>query len=275
MRREFPLFKRGEFQLGLKKAVGRFLGPPVMDEVAILGHVMGGRVGTVIDVGAHQGFALEPFVCRGWKAYALEPDPSNREILTRRCPSAVIDPRAVAETDDEELPLFTSDVSTGISTLSPFHPSHRPTASVKTVRLDTFISEHQIRNVDFLKIDIEGYDLTALRTFPWDTHHPRAVITEFEDKKTTLLGHTVGDIARFLEEKGYVVVVSEWDPVIEYGSQHTWRRFVRFPVDLAADSWGNLIAVDPSLVPAVEKAARMSERRLRVRQAVDRIRGQG
>lgn len=260
--------------MGLRKVVGRLLGPPVMDEVLNLSYVIGGQVGIMIDVGAHQGFALEPFLARGWKAFALEPDPSNREILSRRCPAAIIDPRAVAETDGDELPLFTSDVSTGISTLSPFHPSHRPTATVQTVRLDTFISEYQIGHVDFLKIDIEGYDLAALRTFPWETHHPRAVVTEFEDKKTTLLGHRVGDIARFLEERGYVVVVSEWEPVVEYGRQHRWRRFVRFPVDLSADSWGNLIAVDHSLVSAVVRANRIAKWRLGIRQRVDRIRGQ-
>lgn len=261
--------------MGLRQLVGGVLGPPEMDEVGMVCRIIGASPGVMLDVGAHQGHSLEPFLKRGWQAFAFEPDPANRRILATRFASAVIDPRAVSETDAAKVPLFTSNVSTGISTLSPFHASHEPTATVETVRLDTYLRQAGIARVDFFKTDIEGFDLFALRTFPWQTHHPKAVVCEFEDRKTTRLGHTVRDTADFLEKQGYVVVVSEWNPIVEYGSRHTWRRFVRYPVDLTDDSWGNLIAVDPALLGETERISRSTARRLRIRQRVDRMRGKG
>jgi FkbM family methyltransferase len=255
-----------------RQIASRLLGPPDLDEVFIVFRVIGKSPGVMVDVGAHQGYALEPFLKRGWIVHAFEPDPSNRAILSSRCPAAVIDPRAVAESDNEEVPLYTSDVSTGISTLSPFHNTHTATASVRTVRLDTYLRDRKVDHVDFLKTDIEGFDLFALRTFPWESGRPKAVVCEFEDNKTKRLGHDVHETARFLQAQGYVVVVSEWEPIKEYGSRHKWRRFDRYPVELAGDSWGNLIGIEPQLLPQLERVGRFSARRLRIRQWVDRVR---
>jgi FkbM family methyltransferase len=218
----------------------------------------------MLDVGAHQGSSVIPFVEHGWTVHAFEPDPANRKILSARCPRAIIDSRAISEVDGDEVQLYTSDVSTGISTLSPFHGSHAPTLTVKTVRLDTYINQQKIKRVDFLKTDIEGFDLFALRTFPWETQHPRAIVCEFEDKKTTLLGHDVHDMARYLKEQGYSVLVSEWEPIVEYGQRHTWKRFARYPTDVAKEGWGNLIAVDPELLERVEGQGRAAANRLKI-----------
>lgn len=249
----------------LKSLARRVLPPWDLDEVGIVFHVIGGTPGTMLDVGAHQGYSAAPFLVRKWTVYAFEPDPANREILSSRFPNMTIDPRAVAEKDGEEVSLFTSDVSSGISTLSPFHNTHEATATVRTVRLDTYIREQGINQVDFLKIDTEGYDLFALRTFPWDTLHPKAVVCEFEDNKTTRLGYDVHDIARFIEQQGYSIVVSEWEPITEYGVRHTWRRFARYPTHLGSDSWGNLIAVEPSLLESIERAGQSAVKRMRIR----------
>lgn len=257
-----------------KRAAG-LLGPPYVDEVFMVSRLIGSKPGVMVDVGAHQGNSLDPFLNRGWRGYAFEPDPANRAILHTRCPRAVIDPRAVSEVDGERVALFTSDVSSGISTLSPFHHTHRPTTTVETVRLDTYIRANGIEQVDFLKIDVEGFDLAVLRTFPWRTHQPKAVVCEFEDSKTTLLGHSVHDIARYLQQQGYAVLVSEWDPIVEYGSQHNWKRFVQYPVDLASDSWGNLIAVKTSLLPRLDKVARTTQLLVGARRLIDQVRGVG
>ena len=259
--------------MGLRQLIARALGPATIDEVVLVSHVIAAEQGTMVDVGAHHGYAMDPFLRHGWTVYGFEPDPTNRQVLNSRHPEVTVDPRAVSETDGQSVSLFTSDVSTGISTLSPFHGTHAPTATVQTVRLDTFLADRGIRDVDFLKVDIEGYDLYALRSFPWDAHQPRAVVCEFEDHKTVPLGHDVHDIAKFLEQHGYKVIVSEWEPIVEYGTAHTWKRFVRYPTDISPDGWGNLIAVRPELIEATDRAGQWTIRRLRVRRWVDRLRG--
>lgn len=258
--------------MGIRHRIHRFFGGNI-EEVQIVFRAIGADPGTMFDVGAHQGSSLAPFLAHGWTVHAFEPDPSNRAILSTNYPDLQIDSRAVSDVDGEDVSLFTSDVSTGISTLSPFHPTHRPTATVKTVRLDTYIRENGVGQVDFLKTDIEGHDLIALRAFPWESHRPKAVVCEFEDNKTVRIGHDVHDMAEFLVERGYSVVVSEWEPITVYGIQHTWRRFAHYPTEVPADSWGNLIAVEPALLSKLEKVTRAAARTLPMRRRVDRLLG--
>lgn len=242
-----------------------------INEVAIVFDVIGAELGTMIDVGAHWGGCLAKFLERGWNVYAIEPDSANRAKLVANFPKAIVDARAVSEMDGDIVSLFTSDISAGISTLSPFHPTHEPTSEVRTVRLDTFIGVYGIREVDFVKTDVEGYDLLALRTFPWDKFHPKAVVCEFEDNKTNRLGYTVNDMAKFLQEKGYVVVVSEWYPIIQYGTEHRWRRFAHYPTEIPSDSWGNLIAVEPRLLEQLDRACKVAVRKDRARLKAERL----
>lgn len=203
----------------------------------------------MVDVGAHHGSTLRPFANDGWRVYAFEPDPSNREVLERNWGAAenvTIDPRAIAERDGQVVDLYVSDVSTGISALAPFHPSHRIGTQVETVRLDTYLEN--VPAVDFLKTDTEGWDLPVLRTFPWQRLKPVAVVCEFEDRKTIPLGYDFDDLAGFMQDRGYAVFVSEWYPVSEYGQRHTWRSFGAYPVRLAdADAWGNLVCVEAEM----------------------------
>lgn len=219
------------------------------------------KSGTLVDVGAHQGGSLRRFARAGWEVHAFEPDPANRAILERVAaswPRVHVDSRAITERDADEVQLFTSDVSSGISTLTPFHASHTPTTTIRTVRLDSYLVTAQ--TVTVLKTDAEGHDLPVLRTFPWDRLHPSVVICEFEDRKTIPLGYCYEDLARFLVARGYAVLVSEWWPVAHYGRRHRWRQIERFPTELADPAgWGNLIAVDPPLADhAVRIARRMS-----------------
>lgn len=228
------------------------------DEIGLLHRVLQRHGPSVmVDVGAHYGSSLRPFAYDGWRIIAVEPDPQNRAILIRRFgrkPNVEVDERAITEHDGERVTLYTSPVSTGISALTPFHPSHQATSEIETVRLDTLLAGEE--RVTFVKTDTEGWDLPVLRTFPWTRLHPLAVMCEFEDRKTVPLGHDYHDLARYLEECGYVVFTSEWYPVVQYGKRHRWRSFRRYPVPLGdARGWGNLLAVAPPLLDELELEA--------------------
>ncbi len=203
---------------------------------------------TMVDVGAHTGGSLGPFAVAGWQVYAFEPDDVNRAKLKANCTQYAhvnIDPRAVTNETTTDKPFYRSEVSTGISGLSSFHPSHKETGRVSTVTLDRFYQEQNVDRVDFLKIDTEGFDLFVLKGVPWDRVAPRMIMCEFEDRKTVPLGYSFADMANFLAAHGYDVLVSEWYPIIEYGRRHKWRRFAWYPTPLAGgdQAFGNLIAV--------------------------------
>jgi FkbM family methyltransferase len=257
----------GEYELSAIKVVLKRLISPEMrgrikhilrresfDEVELLYKLLrdSGVARVMVDVGAHHGGSLERFARDGWQVYAFEPDVQNRSLLERLCrvyPSVSIDSRAVADVSEAGRAFFSSEVSSGISGLSSFHPSHRESGRVDTVTLSEYCEKQGIKKIGFLKIDTEGYDLFVPKGVPWESVRPQVILCEFEDRKTVPLGYSFHDIAGFLAEKGYHLLISEWYPVVEYGRQHRWRRFATFPCELAdVAGWGNIIAVeDPAL----------------------------
>jgi len=249
--------KAGEKGVALRNNVAAMVGPferskrahwDETDGIARLfrGHLRGK---TMIDVGAHHGSALMPFLDVGWSIYAFEPDAKNRAELMSRLSThegknrVNVDIRAVTNKAATGISFFRSDVSTGISGLSAFHESHRESQRVDSTTLCEFIASKNLDSVDFLKIDTEGHDLFVLQGFPWERCKPQVVECEFEDSKTVPLGYTFEVIADFLVGQGYTVYVSEWHPIVRYGIRHDWRRLVKYPCSLAESTgWGNLIA---------------------------------
>jgi FkbM family methyltransferase len=203
------------------------------------------KTGFMVDVGAHFGNELAMFVDMGWSVLAFEPDNKNRVRLEERFgghPRVQIDRRAVSNKVDQGLKFFTSDVSTGISGLSAFHESHEAQQTVEATTLAAAFAEYEIERVDFLKTDIEGFDLFALRGIDWNGPTPDVIVCEFENRKTVPLGYDLPDMVEYLNARGYGITISEWFPIVDYGMNHQWKKFTSTVEDVDPTGWGNLIA---------------------------------
>lgn len=217
------------------------------DEPQIIAKIVAARPGPpdgmLVDVGAHWGAVTELFLELGWSVVAYEPDPCNREQFQQRVglnPRVQLSSAAISDTPTKSASLFTSPTSTGISTLSAFHDSHEPTTTVEVVTLREDLSAREVRRVDFLKVDIEGFDLFALKGFDW-TYAPRFVVFEFEDRKTCPLGYSLADSSLFAASHGYNLIYSVWEPIVEYGTRHRWRGLFTDPPLDSSECWGNVI----------------------------------
>lgn len=202
--------------------------------------------GNMIDVGAHFGTSAKLFLENNWNVFCYEPDPNNRKKLLanlEKYPNKIISEKAISNKINELVVFYNSDESTGISSLLPFNENHKKICEVKTSTLTKEIEENKIENVDFLKIDTEGYDFMVLQGFPWDLMKPSIIECEYEDSKTTKLGYTVKEMINFLKSKKYHIYVSEWHPIIRYGIRHEWKRFFKYEnQNINPKSWGNIIA---------------------------------
>ena len=203
--------------------------------------------GTMLDVGAHQGNVFQPFAKLGWQIHAFEPYGPLFNRLRQVYDNAEnvhLDNSAISDVDGEVVSLYASYESDGISSLTPFRESHREIDRVYTKKLSTYLEEQEINHVDFLKIDTEGHDLIALKGFPWSRMQPRLIVCEFEDRKTKLLGYRMPEMAQFLADAGYTLLVSEWHPIVHYGIAHDWRSLNQFPTCACDENaWGNLVAI--------------------------------
>jgi len=207
------------------------------------------KKGVMIDVGAAFGSVFAPYLMRNWEVFAFEPDPSTHKkkwLDWYRRENLHIFDVALSDKSGIEIPFYASTESAGVSTLNPFLDSHQLVKKVKTETLEKVISKNNIESIDFLKIDTEGHDYFVLKGFPWQLEKlkPKAIICEFEDSKTLKLGYDYKEVGNYIIKQGYAVWLSEWEPIVKYGSEHKWKSVRRFPCELEEEKgWGNFIAV--------------------------------
>lgn len=136
----------------------------------------------MVDVGACHGKLAEPLLASGWTADLFEPDPKTRTTLEQfagkygsRCR---IFGMAVSNSTVREVQFH--QAQTGLSGLgeSPFGATES-LITVPSTRLDTFYDEHNVKFVDFLKIDAEGFDFDVLASHDFNVMRPSLVMVEY------------------------------------------------------------------------------------------------
>lgn len=215
------------------------------DERYLIYDFLNFKNGVMFDVGVMDGSSFMPFLLKGWDVYAFEPDNSNHKLVSEYLKKWNLKTNLLkkAVSDVEETKTFyTSTLSSGIPSLLKFNNNQVASHEVSTIMLKSFIKTNNIDKIDFLKIDIEGYDLMALKGFDFSRFKPRVIMCEFEDKKTELLGYSTKDMSQFLTDKDYLLIYSIWHPIKEYGIQHDFKKMSIEINEVEPSDWGNMIA---------------------------------
>jgi FkbM family methyltransferase len=166
-------------------------------------------LGVCIEVGAFDGrtgsntLAFEEI---GWKTILVEPNPLLAEKIRNERPAATLFECAVgAECGEVQLAIplgaeTLASVSRDPSQISRMECSgeavDRITVPQRTI--DEIISEAGVDKIDFITIDVEGYELEALKGFDISRWHPRIVILEDNSSGTSL------EIPTWMARYGYV-----------------------------------------------------------------------
>lgn len=180
------------------------------------GAIIEERAGLVIDVGSYQGvFSLVASMRGAEKVIAFEPNPVARKLwrknleLNRVGNVPELVPFALGEREGEASlvsPKFRrASSSAQFRTADSFHDidSWVTLDRVKTVSLDSFLSGRGLSGVSAIKLDVEGFELSALRGAREILQLDRPVLL-FEALDMQRLKH----IEDFLRTVGYVVVQS-------------------------------------------------------------------
>lgn len=162
----------------------------------ILNHIKTGDV--VVDAGAFIGdhtIAYLRTVGESGKVLAFEPNPKAYECLIRNCPMAHCFNSGLG--DKEEFITIEQSENAGAS-----HLSSNTNGSISVVTLDSY----SLKRLDFFKIDVEGYELKALKGAreTISQHKPKMWI---EINKSALAKQNTKqeDIFGFLSEFGYKI----------------------------------------------------------------------
>ena len=165
----------------------------------------------VIDIGANIGWyslLLAGLAAENVDIFAFEPDPLNFELLThnielngRQCITAL--PKALAAGDGVQR-LYQHD-SNNLGRHSLLQLQDGQSVEVPTTSLDSFWEQQQLgsRVPRFIKIDIEGYELIALRGATKVLERCPAVLCEFSPDYMRQGGLDPQDLVDLLANGGF------------------------------------------------------------------------
>ena len=169
----------------------------------------------VIDVGAYDGAEVTvPFAKSGEHTiYAIEPIPDLAKKLEERSLSGVSVFNFAIDLQDGVASFFVNQ-DRQTSSLLPAVVSERwsdyaenlcqeSVIDVPVKRLDTFIKENQIEEVDFLKIDTQGNDLNVIKSAGSSIHRVKRLSLEVQLTPLYDGGSTKDDVIEYLEARGF------------------------------------------------------------------------
>jgi FkbM family methyltransferase len=170
---------------------------------------------TVLDLGAHHGFytlLASKRVGNTGNVFSFEPSPRERKALRlhlrlNRCKNVVIQEMALGDQNTDSALYVVEDWAAGCNSLRPPDVAAKTSpVPVHVVRLDDWLAEHKIDRVDFIKLDVEGAELTILKGAQGLLNcGPRPVIlAEVQDVRTLPWGYRARKIVTTLEELGYL-----------------------------------------------------------------------
>jgi FkbM family methyltransferase len=79
---------------------------------------------------------------------------------------------------------------------------------VNGIRLDTFINKNSIQNIDLLCIDLQGYELNAIKSLGDYLHTVKYIITECSIKSTYTNGSTFEELNTYLNGYNFQYICS-------------------------------------------------------------------
>lgn len=185
-----------------------------------------------IQVGANEGSTEDPLFgpikIKKWKGILVEPLLDEFNTLKenyKNCPGLIFENVAISD-KVEAKPFYSvdkekSDVPFWVTKLSSFDKSitsqvadEFPDAVITSKYIEcqtitNLLQKHQVKNVDLICLDTEGFDHYILKTIPFHLIQPEIIIFEHRH----LSDNDYEDSIRLLKQEQYAIYKDEYDTI--------------------------------------------------------------
>lgn len=176
------------------------------------------KKGIYVDIGAYDPYRFSNtmrFYMRGWRGINIEPDSERFKQFKSIRPRDINLNIGIANKRGSLTYFFMEPptLSTFVKTQSQQYVKEgfllKGQTKIPVLPLKTVLARHMGRKqIDFLSIDVEGFEIEVLKSNDWTRFRPTllCIETAVEDdagKKTLLIKRAIG---QFLDKKGYTIV---------------------------------------------------------------------
>lgn len=172
--------------------------------------------GTVVDIGANIGLyssALRMKVGGAGRVYSFEPMIDAFVCLCNNVPEDNVYKFNIAISNEDGLCSMENNWP-GNNNLGASYLNKNISGSTIVKTLDSF----NLPKCDFIKMDIEGSELSALKgSYNTISTHRPAIFLEMQNGHLTRQGHCIADIYKFMDSLNYIEV-NKWGPEVQYDS---------------------------------------------------------
>lgn len=182
----------------------------------------GQKYGIFVDVGAYDGFDISNtyhFETLGWKGICIEPSPQTFKLLqkNRNC---ILENCAIGDIDGEldfvnitgwaaSASGFDNQSKKIINTATECIAKHGGTyeiIKVPTFKLETILNKYKFKLVDYMSIDVEGFEINVVKSINWNNFYIRYLTIENND--------FIGEVITYLNNFSYSIIKEQGGDLI-------------------------------------------------------------
>lgn len=170
--------------------------------------------GFFVDVGAHhpQRFSnTYKFYKLGWRGINIDATPGSMDVFQQVRPEDInleIPVSDKPETldyyvfNEGALNTFSKSMAEERSKVPNYHIEQ--VVKIQAQTLETILDQHMPKSVviDFMSVDVEGWDFNVLRSNNWKKYRPKLVLLESDVPLKEMMG---SELDLFMEEQGYAL----------------------------------------------------------------------
>lgn len=161
--------------------------------------------GFYIDIGAcfpDDGSVTKHFYDLGWRGINVEPHPEAFKLLANQRSRDINLNIAIAESDGE-VKLYYGN---SIGETTALEEGNSASFIIPALSLKSLCEKYVHTDVDFLKVDVEGYEYNVLKSGDWKNFRPKVIVCEVTYPWSNQIRSEAERIDLLLSEHGYQMI---------------------------------------------------------------------